>query len=947
MAVLKQLTRLVLPLCLAAYPLAGCQAPLAPPTATAVAGVVVAGDRALSVKPTLGGYRTQGLVRAYDKASIAHLLLELWVVTVDGEGVEHEARALDANGAPITRDVTDLDAAVTFAGLKRHTTYRVKAVAYKAAGFSDSDVISTRDGDSAVTITLTDDDAPAMAPLKVRLIARDVSMRLSGTAGAYADALSEVVTFDAQNPKVAYSSRTHQHLLVWQDARHGTNIYVRLMNTDGTPAGADFALTSVPSGQSNPAVAYNSESNEFLVTWQDTRNGNYDIYGQRVSATGTLIAGAFVISNASSHQINPAVAYNSEANEFLVTWQDIRSGNYDIYGQRVDATGTLTAGAFIISNAPGYQINPEIAYNSESKEFLVAWQDPRNGNDDIYGQRVDASGSLTAGNFVISNASSYQTSPSVAYNSQSKEFLIAWQDMRSGNLDIYGQRVDAAGSLTAGNFVISNASRTQANPAIAYNSASNEFLVAWQDDRNGDADIYGQWVDATGTLTGTGNFAVCTASRTQTNAAVAYSSQTNEFLVTWQDTRAGHMLRAGRMDLSRDIYFTRVGTSFTPDQGTPLGGAMQPASQANQALAYNGRTNQHLLVWHDTRNGIDNFDIYGRLVSADGTPEGADFVISNASSAQANPAIAYNSASNEFLVAWQDSRNGNDDIYGQRVSATGSLTAGNFVISNASSSQTNPSVAYSSESNAFLVAWQDSRNGNYDIYSQRVDASGTLTGGNFAVCTNASSQANPSVAYSSASNAFLVAWADRRSGNYDIYGQRVDAAGSLTAGNFVISNASSAQANPAIAYNSASNEFLVAWQDSRNGNDDIYGQRVDATGTLTGGNFAVCTNANYQFNLSMAYSSQANEFLVAWEDYRNGNADIYGQRVSAAGMLVGTTSFAIGITLSDQTHSSMAYNSQTNEFLVTWEDWLDGRVDANETPLTDIYGQRVESFCLN
>lgn len=106
-------------------------------------------------------------------------------------------------------------------------------------------------------------------------------------------------------------------------------------------------------------------------------------------------------------------------------------------------------------------------------------------------------------------------------------------------------------------------------------------------------------------------------------------------------------------------------------------------------------------------------DIYGAIVNADGslytTLSGTNFVISNATGTQTGPSVVYESGNNRFLVAWQDQRNvgaTKNDIYGQYVNVDGTLAGTNFVISNAAADETIPSVAYNSVCGNSLVTFQ-------------------------------------------------------------------------------------------------------------------------------------------------------------------------------------------------------------------------------------------------
>ena len=96
--------------------------------------------------------------------------------------------------------------------------------------------------------------------------------------------------------------------------------------------------------------------------------------------------------------------------------------------------------------------------------------------------------------------------------------------------------------------------------------------------------------------------------------------------------------------------------------------------------------------------------------------------------------------------------------------------------------QTNVTVASDGAGGA-VMAWRDPRNAGVgsDVYAQRINGSGvpqwTLHG--VAVCTLADDQTVTSIIGDGLGGA-IVAWIDKRSGtNYDIYAQRITAAGAV------------------------------------------------------------------------------------------------------------------------------------------------------------------------
>ncbi len=155
---------------------------------------------------------------------------------------------------------------------------------------------------------------------------------------------------------------------------------------------------------------------------------------------------------------------------------------------------------------------PALGFDPITKKFLATWEDLRDGADTkIYGQLIYSGGGLYNSNMLITFqdtdgdgiqddnvAASKQTKPYVSYDSVNQRYFVIWEDARNGglqNLDVFGQYVDAEGSIRGSNYSISIAPSNQYNPTIAYNSQNNQFLAVWKDARNNTttaSDVYGQ-----------------------------------------------------------------------------------------------------------------------------------------------------------------------------------------------------------------------------------------------------------------------------------------------------------------------------------------------------------------------------------------------------------------------------------------------------------------------
>ena len=388
---------------------------------------------------------------------------------------------------------------------------------------------------------------------------------------------------------IAYDPHNNRHLLVY-DAEG--DIYGQLINCDGTPFGPEVLLTetcSEPSDQRNPSVAYDSENQVFLVAWElhaDTVPEPVSaIWGRTVDVDGNPVGSyGFVISFDTHLRGNPSVACDSVNNMFIVVWNDGRNWddtNYDIYGQIVSPQGIPYGDNIVISDATNNQTHPSVSFGSNSnsnisEKFLVTWNDYRNWNTtgyDIYGQVLLPGGTPLNQEFVICDDDKDQVSPSAAYNSINKRFLVVWSDGRGGDTtmyDIYGQMVNYGGSLYNDQIVISDAEKFQKGASVAYNYANNSFLAVWSDERNkgptgymelGNIDIYGQVVNGYGILS-SGNFVISGAPDAQTSPSLAYNSNCASFLVAFNTLETGVpeiglavVGQQGDLDCDRDVDY--------------------------------------------------------------------------------------------------------------------------------------------------------------------------------------------------------------------------------------------------------------------------------------------------------------------------------------------------------------------------------------------------------
>ncbi|MCB0191331.1 MAG: hypothetical protein KDJ65_05250 [Anaerolineae bacterium] len=235
---------------------------------------------------------------------------------------------------------------------------------------------------------------------------------------------------------------------------------------------------------------------------------------------------------------------------------------------------------------------------------------------------------------------------------------------------------------------------------------------------------------------------------------------------------------------------------------------------------------------------------------------------------------------------------------------------------------------------------------------------------------------DPAVVYNNVTNEYLVVWHGYESNlaidEAEIYGQRLNATTGAEVGtnDFRISdmgpdgNTNYDAFEPAVAYNNISNEFLVVWRGDDNtgslvnGEIEVYGQRLNAAGAEIGTNDFRISDMGPDgdevfdgFAPAVIYNSLADEYLVVWSG-NDGTGlladlelEIYGQRLNATGMEIGTNDFRISDMGPDgdedfqALYPILAYNNVTNQYLVVW--WGSDNTGTLIAYEYEIYGQRL------
>jgi len=403
----------------------------------------------------------------------------------------------------------------------------------------------------------------------------------------------------------------------------------------------------------------------------------------------------------------------------IITWY-----NGGVYAQRVDTSGTMlwTVNGIAVSTAPGGRL-PYIVSDGACGA-IITWTDLRTATSyDIYAQRVDASGRLLwpADGVPICTTACSERSRGITSDGAGGA-IVAWSDDRTGTgCDVFAQRVDASGKALwkANGISVCSAEKEQGFTQIISDGAGGA-VIAWADFRNGESfSIYAQRVDGSGkTLWQNDGVPVCTAPGSRLPRIT--SDGAGGVIIAWRDPRN---------TTNYDIYAQRIdgsGKTLWQTNGVPV---CTVAGAKWWPLTVSDGAGGAIITWRDYRSGT-NYDVYAQRVS----PSGKTLWKVNGLPICTNTFNErYHEMDSDgaggAIIAWYDERGtGNYDIYAQRVSPSGKALwkANGVPVCTATEDQQYPNVTTDRTGNA-IITWLDFRSGtNYDVYAQRLRSDGTI-----------------------------------------------------------------------------------------------------------------------------------------------------------------------------------------------------------------------------
>lgn len=442
---------------------------------------------------------------------------------------------------------------------------------------------------------------------------------------------------------------------------------------------------------------------------------------------GSAIVGAqgasSLIKSGTEYRILPALAGDQVQSQlalgadggFLVTQDNTIDGSgLGIRARKFFPDMSAAQNTFQVNaQSAGDQQNPRVAL-LKGGGAVFAWESSTPTGHRIYVRFIDGQDLLSGDDIEGSRFKvGSQTDPSLAVLANGNVVVVWAEQDRDGSMDgIFGQIFTAAGGKTGNTFQINQKSLlSQRTPSVAA-LEDGKFVVAWISDENRPSDKFGDTIDtyarlfnADGTEAGAEFPANTWKSHIVVEDGVSREYEIHEvcanpfvaavpggFRAAWSERTAATAIdswdvKSRTFDLSGKATSEEVVVNNTTqgDQFSP------------RIASFNGI---QLVVW--TSYGQDGSDegIYARVIKADGTFDGSEFLVNTRTiSKQISPTVT-GAGSDRFVVAWSSFNKSTSGIISY------DLFAQNYVL-NGSSDLATPNAPFASalSQNSICVSW--------------------------------------------------------------------------------------------------------------------------------------------------------------------------------------------------------------------------------------------------
>ncbi len=297
-----------------------------------------------------------------------------------------------------------------------------------------------------------------------------------------------------------------------------------------------------------------------------------------------------------------------------------------------------------------------------------------------------------------------------------------------------------------------------------------------------------------------------------------------------------------------------------------------------------------VVVWDSINQDGNGWGTVGRRYKADGTPDGAEFILNSTTSSHQYQVAVAGQANGHFMAGWQGNSDGSSyGIFQRLFDAQNSGQYGDSLVNSyTANAQYEPDLASLPE--GYVAVWHSSSqdSSGYGIYGQRFALDGSKTGSEFKVHTyTPNDQERPSVS-GFGDGGFVAVWDSNAEdgSNWGVYCQRFAPDGSKVKTPFRVNTYIESTQYYSDVATWSDGRFVVVWASHQDGDGyGIYGQRYNSDGTPAGNEFQVNVYTKYTQYFPAVATIPGEGFIVAWYSQAQDDSvsGVFAQRYDAAG----------------------------------------------------------------
>ena len=422
------------------------------------------------------------------------------------------------------------------------------------------------------------------------------------------------------------------------------------------------------------------------IAWYDNRNGNYDMYLQRLNAQGEKMwaQDGLLISDhpQDSWVTDYDLAVDAQDNAILV-FNDLRNGDdngWDVFAYKISPDGDFLWGPDGVGLSPAVnsegEMSPKVVVTSEGN-YVFAWT--RSGsNDEVALQKLSSDGTKLWGNdgLTILGQQGGDASHPLLVAAKNDSVIVLWKNMIGSypatKTILVTQKISPNGTFAwdANGVVVYNNGDipTYYDPVMCSDDNSGAF-VAWEEQpTTNESYVEIGHLNADGSLGYplNGIKTAATSSRKHWKPSITFNPTENALFCYWIDTDISqnqYGIYGQKLDLAGNLFWGSDGKTFIPLGGRTISFVRTAGTDTSVYVGY---------FQSSAPNAYDEA-VTCFLADVDGNFIWNPVILSAASLGEKDDLVLTLNDRAQALFAWTDSRNDSGDIFAQNINADGTL----------------------------------------------------------------------------------------------------------------------------------------------------------------------------------------------------------------------------------------------------------------------------------